>query len=324
MEINLGQNDGCGGETAATFQASYISFLQNIRAKLPKAQLVALRPFGGGYAAADPAAVAALNAAGDARVHYIDTTGWLDNPADFADGVHPNDKGQLKAAVRLAPLLRPLLNPQTASPTTAGDPAHPGGLARALQSAYIRGDRPIVITPGTYLLPRKGATQIPLNYWENAVIHGAKATLILDHPSFEDKLFNLENCSNVTLQGLLLSQTDQTAYQGHVLAIGKDEQGTPTCDWRPSAGYPIPPDGTKEMWINFVDAKTRTINLNAGDYYHAKIDPLTNGVYRIHLENRSVEFSVGDWMVARYGGPPNKIFVGTQPQLHVRRHYFDA
>ncbi len=108
VEINLGQNDGCGGETNETFQASYLSFLTNIRARLPLAQIVALRPFGGGYAAAIRLAVAARNAAGDARVHYIDTTGWLE-PTDFADGVHPNDIGQAKAAGRLAPLLRPLL-----------------------------------------------------------------------------------------------------------------------------------------------------------------------------------------------------------------------
>ena len=107
--INLGQNDGCGGETPETMQASYTRFLTDIRAKLPKAQIVALRPFGGGYADAVQKSVAARNAVDAFRVHYIDTTGWLDNPADFVDGIHPNNFGDHKAAARLAPLLKPLL-----------------------------------------------------------------------------------------------------------------------------------------------------------------------------------------------------------------------
>ena len=146
-------------------------------------------------------------------------------------------------------------------------------------------------------------------YWRDVMIQGPKATLVLDNPSFDDKLFNLRSCVNVKIKGLLLSQTDQVAYQGHVLSIGKDDQGNPTCDWRPSAGYPVPPDSKKELWINFVHAKTRTINLSAGDYYHAKIDLLMKGVYRVRLENRPVRFNVGDWMVARATDPPNKIFL---------------
>jgi lysophospholipase L1-like esterase len=108
--INLGQNDGCGGESNETFLASYTGFLKSIRAKLPKAQIVALRPFGGGYASAVQQAVAAVNAGGDTAVHYVDTTGWLDNPADFVDGVHPNDQGDHKLMLRLVPIYKPLLS----------------------------------------------------------------------------------------------------------------------------------------------------------------------------------------------------------------------
>ena len=98
--INLGQNDQCGSEPNDTMQASYESFVRNIRAKFPKAQIVALRPFGGPFETPIHQAITALNAAGDHRVYYVDTTGWLDKP-DFADGVHPNAQGLVKIEARL-------------------------------------------------------------------------------------------------------------------------------------------------------------------------------------------------------------------------------
>jgi len=44
--------------------------------------------------------------AGDTRVHYVDTTGWLDS-TDFTDGVHPSDAGHVKVSNRLLPILLP-------------------------------------------------------------------------------------------------------------------------------------------------------------------------------------------------------------------------
>ncbi len=304
--INLGQNDACGNEPDETFTASYIQFVKNIQAKFPKAQIVAMRMFGGGHFGEDTQkAVAALNAGGDSRVHCLDTAGWLE-PTDFADGVHPNASGNLKAAMRLAPLLKPLL--AVKEPATVGDPANPTGLGQALQNAYIRGERHIVITPGTYHLTHAGGAHIPLTRWRDATISAYKVTLIMDNELSQDRLFFLDNCTNVTIEGPLLSQTAQTAYQGRVLAIGKDDDGKPNCDWRPSAGYPVPAGEMKDFWINFVDAKTRTINLEAGDYYHTHVEPLGNGMFRIHLgESRPVRFAVGDWIVSRYGNPPGKV-----------------
>ena len=106
--INLGQNDQCGSEPDAVMTASYASFVRRLRAKFPRAQIVALRPFGGPYEAAIRRAVEALNRTGDVRVHFMNTTGWL-NPADFVDGTHPTEAGHRKVAQRLAPLLKPLL-----------------------------------------------------------------------------------------------------------------------------------------------------------------------------------------------------------------------
>jgi len=105
--INLGQNDQCGSEPDAVMTASYVSFVRKLRARFPRARIVALRPFGGPYAAAVRAAVETLRA-GDGQVSFLDTTGWLDK-ADFVDGIHPTESGHRKVATRLAPFLKPLL-----------------------------------------------------------------------------------------------------------------------------------------------------------------------------------------------------------------------
>ena len=309
--INLGQNDACGNEPDDTFTASYIQFVKNIQAKFPKAQIVALRMFGGGHFGDDTQkAVAALNVSGDTRVHFLSTEGWLDK-ADFSDGVHPNAQGNLKAAIRLASALQPLLPAKAGAASTTGDPTNPAGLAQAIQNAYIRGEKRIVITPGTYLLSRKADAEIPLDHWQDVTLSAYGVTLVLNNAAGAGRLFFLDHCISTTIAGPILSQTGQNAYQGRVTAIGKDAAGNPACDWHSSAGYPVPPADTKELWINFVDAKSRTINIKAGDYYHAGLKALGNGVFRVSLENRPVAFSVGDYLVARCGDPPNKIFLSS-------------
>ncbi len=102
--INLGTNDKSHGVSGADFQADYVTFLTKLRAKFPNAKLLAMRTFIGRYAAETQAAVRARNASGDTAVSYVDTTGWL--PSDgLSDSVHPNDKGHLAIADRLAPIL---------------------------------------------------------------------------------------------------------------------------------------------------------------------------------------------------------------------------
>ncbi|WP_436528732.1 GDSL-type esterase/lipase family protein [Actinoplanes sp. HUAS TT8] len=102
--INLGTNDKSHGVSGPDFQAKYVAFLTKIRAKFPNTKIFALRTFIGRYATETQAAVGARNAAGDANVFYVDTTGWL--PADgLSDSVHPNDKGHQAIADRLAPIL---------------------------------------------------------------------------------------------------------------------------------------------------------------------------------------------------------------------------
>jgi lysophospholipase L1-like esterase len=102
--VNLGTNDKSHGVSGPDFQAKYVSFLQEIRARYPRATVLALRTFIGRYATETQAAVQTRNAAGDGNVHYVDTTGWL--PASgLSDSVHPNDAGHRAIADRLAPVL---------------------------------------------------------------------------------------------------------------------------------------------------------------------------------------------------------------------------
>jgi lysophospholipase L1-like esterase len=103
VTINQGTNDG--GATAADFRTAYTEFVTTIRAAYPGAKIAAMRPFNGAHAAEIEAEVTARNAAGDARIYYIDTTGWL-VAADFTDGLHPNAQGSQKATASLVTAIR--------------------------------------------------------------------------------------------------------------------------------------------------------------------------------------------------------------------------
>lgn len=77
--VNMGTNN-------SGTQAMILAWIKEILGKLPSScKLLVMRPFGGRLAAEISAAVAA---AGDQRVSYVDTTGWFD-PADSCDQVHP-------------------------------------------------------------------------------------------------------------------------------------------------------------------------------------------------------------------------------------------
>lgn len=108
--INLGQNDNSTNVPDNTFQSEYISFLTDIRMKCPEAEIFVMRTFTGVKAAPTIAAVNNRIAAGDVRLHYIDTNNWLTlNSTDYNDGVHPSVSGHNKAANLLASVLSPYL-----------------------------------------------------------------------------------------------------------------------------------------------------------------------------------------------------------------------
>ena len=108
--INLGTNDIGYGVTSAQFQTAYTTFLKNIRAKYPSATLFAMETFKQRYVAETRAAVAARVAAGDAKVAFINTEGWLTVGTDYVDtDGHPNDAGHVKVANKLAPIIAPAI-----------------------------------------------------------------------------------------------------------------------------------------------------------------------------------------------------------------------
>jgi lysophospholipase L1-like esterase len=102
--INLGTNDLAHGTHTTTFQPHYQHLLEEVRAKYPSAAIFAMRTFSGRFGAQTQAAVQSRNAAGDANVYYVDTTGWLTS-ADFTDGTHPTDAGHVKITDRLTPII---------------------------------------------------------------------------------------------------------------------------------------------------------------------------------------------------------------------------
>jgi lysophospholipase L1-like esterase len=104
--INLGTNNKV---TAAQFQADYITLLQRARQSYPNAEILAMGVFRERLLTEVQNAVANRNAAGDAKVHYVDTRGWVDPATDTSDNVHPTDAGHAKIAGLLTPILRQYL-----------------------------------------------------------------------------------------------------------------------------------------------------------------------------------------------------------------------
>lgn len=105
--IMIGVNDKTLNVPAGVFQDSYIRFLEKVRARNPNATIYVIRmldryPEGGGplfegYAAQCLAAVRARNSAGDNKVFYVDTSGFLteDNKLKYlGDSTHPNGLGK--------------------------------------------------------------------------------------------------------------------------------------------------------------------------------------------------------------------------------------
>jgi len=113
--INLGTNDSEAKVSDSMFESTYESFLANIRAKFPSAEIFVMRTFGnltfkeGFLSSPTLTAVNARINAGDKKLHFIDTKGWLTDPSDFNDGVHPSESGHNKAAQKLADILKPYL-----------------------------------------------------------------------------------------------------------------------------------------------------------------------------------------------------------------------
>jgi lysophospholipase L1-like esterase len=100
--INLGTNNKV---SSAQFQADYITLLQRARQAYPNAEILAMGVFRERLLQEVQNAVANRRNAGDTRVHYVDTRGWINPATDTSDNVHPNAAGHAKIANRLRPIL---------------------------------------------------------------------------------------------------------------------------------------------------------------------------------------------------------------------------
>ncbi|WP_328835688.1 GDSL-type esterase/lipase family protein [Streptomyces europaeiscabiei] len=125
--INLGTNDIGHGVSGAAFQSAYTAFLRDVRAKYPDAVLFAVQTLKKRYVTETRAAVGARNNAGDGKVRYVDTSGWLTDGADYEDGNgHPNEAGHTRFAGRLASVIGTALSGTASASVTAAAPGQPG------------------------------------------------------------------------------------------------------------------------------------------------------------------------------------------------------
>ena len=104
--VNYGTNDR--SLDPGRVRVALTGYFGQIRALYPGAKLVVLRPFNGDQGDALAGAVDDRRKAGDSAIAYVDTAGWVPTTLTF-DGIHPTQKGQTSAAVRLAKVIKSLL-----------------------------------------------------------------------------------------------------------------------------------------------------------------------------------------------------------------------
>jgi lysophospholipase L1-like esterase len=198
--VNLGTNDWALNEPGATFQDRYTTFLANVRAKHPAAEIFVLRTFNGYLETETKQAVAARLNAGDAKLHYVDTTGWLimHPSADFADGFHPNDNGYQKVRDRLVPILQPYLANVSTLNDTQFTYDSTGNWPSGWQSgAYQNDNHWSNMTGAFYQVPFSG-TQVKL-YGAKAAWHGIAAVSIDNGPETMVDTYSATRADNVLL-----------------------------------------------------------------------------------------------------------------------------
>ena len=102
--INEGENDRTAN--SASFQSAFQGFLTALLGSISSCPVAVLRPFSGAQAAAIQAAIQAV---GNPRLHYLDTTGLFDTTLSV-DGQHPLGVANILAiGPGVASLVQPLL-----------------------------------------------------------------------------------------------------------------------------------------------------------------------------------------------------------------------
>jgi lysophospholipase L1-like esterase len=100
--INMGTNDWNPAVQEA-FGPLYLAYTRLIRHTYPAAWILCLRPFNGSHA---EVIQKVIESSGDAKVKYVDTTGWIDVEKHTTDGVHLNLEGNQAAAEKMAEILK--------------------------------------------------------------------------------------------------------------------------------------------------------------------------------------------------------------------------
>lgn len=117
----MGTNDNIKGVSDEIFTATYVKFVQDIRAKrgndVPIVMLIPLQGF------KKDAIVAAYNQLNDENLYLVDATNYLTDASDFAGSgnVHPSVAGHQEFGEKLAEELRPILFTAPDLPTSSKD-----------------------------------------------------------------------------------------------------------------------------------------------------------------------------------------------------------
>ena len=173
-----------------------------------------------------------------------------------------------------------LSNGYSAAGVTVGDPAHPAGLAAAIQTAYAEGARDITIAPGAYDLPASNQpATLLLDGWEQAAIHLSGVTLVF--VDLQHRPVLLRRCQGVTLDGGTLRFAQPAFTQGRIVTMGQDEKGS-YCDWKVDAGYTRDIDPLHSDF-NTVDQATRLLKVGTGDWGPTASDRSGDDVFSASL-----------------------------------------
>lgn len=147
--INLGTNDVGHSVSNTTFQTVYTQLLRDIRAKYPRAAILALQTFTKRYATQTRAAVQTVTADGDRNTFFVPTDGWV--PAGgLSDNVHPNDVGHRAIAANLAPIITARIGAKPSPSASVSPSASPSPSTSASPSASV--------PPSATASPPAGAT----------------------------------------------------------------------------------------------------------------------------------------------------------------------
>ena len=126
----LGTNDSDGvpwefNATDAVFKQRLDKFLKRIRGKFPNAHIAVMNPFTGVFKNVIDTHIKEMKLAGEKRLHFINSTGWLTKPDDFDDGIHLNAQGTNKVINKLYYILAPIVQ-SIKDGTEYEDPNEPG------------------------------------------------------------------------------------------------------------------------------------------------------------------------------------------------------